>query len=405
MRVFLVVWMFVSPVWGLTVRVDYRYDATGFFNDPEARNAMEAVAARWSRILDQSLAAVNSVDDDMDRRFLFRNPATGMNRQISSAASASTDDLFSAGAPIADEYWDGIALPADVWILFVGARNLDSLAVGGAFGGGTNFTPVFDEPDNLLNRGFNSGEGSLTVLGGNISFDTSENWHFNHREVPPARTVDFYSVALHEMGHCFGMASTGVVEWSNLILETDYFGTNAVAAYELDMGTTITTLPIAGGRPKFDYHWEDGQIDSKIFPLGKPNYLSTVKPSQLQEVLMSTTIQFTKNAHRKELTNVDVGAMKDLGWSVITADPPATPLILLDISLNTAGQWVLEFQSEIGLNYKVQTSLDAMTWSDVIPYVVGKNGSTVWTTGDPAFNDPNALSGSSANGFFRVVLN
>ncbi|MEJ6578235.1 MAG: matrixin family metalloprotease [Akkermansiaceae bacterium] len=402
MHVFLFILLMVPSAWGLTIKVDYRYDSSGFFNNVEARRAIEAVAARWSRILDQPLAAVHSVDDNTDRRFLLRNPATGIDLQISSAASSSTDALRSAGAPAANEYWGGITLPADVWILFVGARSLNSWAVGGALGGGINFNDVFDEPDNLLNRGFNVGQGSLTVLGGSIAFDSSENWHFNQKEIPPVGTVDFYSVALHEVGHCFGMASTGVVEWSSLIIGTKFIGVNAIAALEEDSGSVVTGLPIAGGSPKFDYHWKDGQIESKIFPLGAPNYLSTVGLCQLQEVLMSASAQLGGNVRRRELTNVDVGAVKDLGWSVITTDPVASPL-RLGILKNTAGQLVLNFDSESGSVYRVQTSLDSCTWLDVTPSLTGQAGTTIWTAGNPAYNDPNMLSSSGAGGYFRIV--
>ena len=402
MRFLWVLLVIITPTFGLTIRVDYRYDQSGFFNNPEARSAMEAVAARWSRIIDQSLMAVNSIDDDTDRRFLLINPSTGNEVEVSSAAGRSSDQLHKAGAPAADEYWDGISLPSDVWILFVGARNLDALALGGAFGGGTNFNTVFDEEDNLLNRGFNSGAGSLTVLGGNIAFDSSVDWHFKCLEAPPIGKVDFYTVALHEMGHCFGMASTGVVEWSNLINGTDFIGANALAAYAEDMEVTATALPVTGGAGRFDYHWEDGEIQSKIFLLGEPNLNSTVGEDQLQEALMSSTLRLSGGARRRELTNVDVGAVKDLGWSVITGQATGLPV---SIALNSSGQWVLEFQSRVGLSYRVQTSVDFNTWADVTPHVTGQPGSTTWESGDPAYHDPNSLSGSSPAGYFRVLLN
>ena len=364
-----VLWLFHSSAFGLTVRVDYRYDQNGFFNNPEARTAMEAVAARWSRIIDQSLMAVNSIDDDTDRRFMLINPSTGKKVEVS---------------------------------LFVGARNMSSLALGGAFGGGTNFETVFDEAGNLLNRGFNSGAGSLSVLGGNISFNSGVDWHFKCREAPSIGKVDFYSVALHEMGHCFGMASTGVIEWSDLIDGGNYTGANAVAAYSEDLEVGATTLAIAGGEARFDYHWKDGEVTSKIFLLGEPNLNSTVGVDQLQEALMSSSFQVSGGVQRRELTNVDVGAVKDLGWSVITEKSLMIPLSII---MNSTGQWVLEFQSKVGQDYRVQTSVDLNTWADVTPHVSGKAGSTIWQTGDSGFNDPNMLSGSGSSGFFRVLLN
>lgn len=389
---------------GLTVKVDYRYDTSGFFNNPEARNAMEAVALRCSRIIDESLAAVSSVDDDTDRRFLFLNPATGEDVEVSSAASVSTDALVAAGAPVADEYWGEITLPANEWILFVGARDLSFLAAGGSFGGGTNFSTVFNEGNNLLNRGFNSGLGSLTVLGGNIAFDVNENWHFNHLQTPPEGAVDFYSIALHELGHCFGLAATGVAEWRNLLVGDEYFGANAIMVYEIDTGTEVSFLPISRGGSNFDYHWKDGQIFSKIFPLGQPNYIATVGPDALQEVLMAKQVQFTRNAGRKELTNVDVAALEDLGWSVITADPVGSESLPVNISMNGSGELELQFESIPGVEYKVQTSVDSNTWADVTPSVTGGEGSTIWRARDPAYTDPNHLLSSSGLGFFRVVV-
>lgn len=389
---------------GLTIQVDYRYDTTGFFDNPVARATMEAVAARWGRIINQSLTEVNSVDDEFDRRFALRNPSTGAVIQISSAASAGSDMLASRGAPRADEYWGGIFLPADTIIVFVGARNLPSLGAGGPMSGGFNFDPVFEEENGLLNRGFNSGFGSLTVLGGSISFDSDENWHFDHLVEPEVDKVDFYSIALHEMGHCFGIASTGVEEWSDLVSGWQYHGAKAVAAYQADTGSVLMTLPITGNvGGDVDYHWKDGEVGSKIFPLGFPNYLSTVGVGELQETLMSTTANFTSEVRRKELTNVDVAALEDVGWSVISEDPPPPVPIRLQMSISPTGQFVLVFDSEEETMYRVQTSLDALTWSDVVPAVTGQSGSTTWISGMSEYSDPNNLSISGQAGFFRVV--
>ena len=118
---------------------------------------------------------------------------------------------------------------------------------------------------------------------------------------------------------------------------------------------------------------------------------------------MSATVQFTGMARRRELTNVDLGAIKDLGWSVITSDPIEGPSIRLAISQNQAGQLVLNFDSEAGVIYRLQTSLDSCFWLDVTPYLTGQEGTTTWSIGDPSYTDPNMLSPAGASRYFRVI--
>lgn len=408
MRVFLFSLTIIQWASGLDVLVDYRYDSRGFFDDPDAREAIEAVARRWSRIIDQSLSAVDSPDDEVDRRFLLRNPSTGNTIQVSSAASPKSDALVRNGAPPANEYWDGITIPEDIWIVYVGARRIDSLAAGGPLGGGMNFESVFDEPEGLLNRGFNSGFGSLTVLGGNITFDLDENWDFNYEGFPAEDKVDFYSIALHEMGHCFGLAATGVEEWSNFVNGQSFVGPNALAAFRLDNGDNAQRIPLTGirilnGTSRFDFHWKDGQVPSRIFQPGLPNDLGTVGPKDFQEALMSSTAAINGLFPRLELTNVDVAALEDLGWKVISGDLPRPQVIALDLDRNAAGKIVLTFASEPRETYTIQTSPDTLVWESVAPDLIGEEGTTSWTVGSPGYEDPSGISESDRSAFFRVV--
>ena len=405
---FLLFFCLRTPALGLTIQIDYRYDVTGFFDHPDARAAIEAAARRWSRIINQPLAAVDVGDDEDDRRFVLRHPGTGELIEVSSASGVKSDALVEAGASPADEYWGGIQIPADTFVVFVGSRDLDSLGLAGPLGGGTNFEEVFKEVDGLLNRGFNALPefGNLTVIGGFASFDSDGEfeWHFNHLTTPEQKTVDFYSIALHELGHCFGLGATGVVEWEGLIEGDQYFGENALSAYRQDHESNLKSLPVQGMvENRFDYHWKDEAIDSIIFPLGQPNYLSTVGRGGVQEVLMSATAYFAPGVPRHEVTNIDVGALKDLGWSVLEVDPPQEPPIELQISRDGSGEFILKFSSQLGANYRIQTSLDSHQWNDVTPSILGKNEITTWLSGDPNFIDPNGLGAYKKAGFFRVV--
>ena len=72
-----------TPALAINIEVDYRYDSNNFFSaagNPDwvaARAALEAAAARWSAIIDQSLGAVNLANDDLDARIGFQHPGTG----------------------------------------------------------------------------------------------------------------------------------------------------------------------------------------------------------------------------------------------------------------------------------------------------------------------------------------
>lgn len=75
--------------------------------------------------------------------------------------------------------------------------NADILISFGIFNHGDQFP--FDGPGNVLAHAFYPSE--LGILGGDIHFDDSEDWTFDNYH----SGVDFYSVALHEMGHSLGL--------------------------------------------------------------------------------------------------------------------------------------------------------------------------------------------------------
>lgn len=202
-------WLTSAPA--LTIVIDYRYDTNNFFDSTVKRNALQAAADRYSRIITTSLNAVNLVDDGHDHRIGFTHPGNGASWNVSSAASAASDAI--AGSDIADEYRSAWSIGAGEWILYAGGRTLDSAGVGGT-GTGLNFTSVFDSPTSVTNRGFRdpepAGLGDLPVWGGAITFDNDGdiNWHFDRTLAAPGGTTDFYSIALHEIGHALGLATS-----------------------------------------------------------------------------------------------------------------------------------------------------------------------------------------------------
>lgn len=314
-------WTASAPA--LTIVIDYQYDTNNFFDTAVKRDALQAAADRYGRIITTSLGAVNLVDDGLDQRIGFTHPGSGASWNVSSAASQASDAI--AGSDIADEYRGAWSIGEGEWLLYAGGRSLDSAGVGGT-GTGLNFTSVFDSPTSVVNRGFRNpepaGVSDLPVWGGAITFDNDGdvNWHFDHTQAAPGGTTDFYSIALHEIGHALGLA-TNWNDWPN-----DgggvYTGAHAVAAYNADNGTNLTTLNlVSGGNP----HWAEDTYDSLIFASGDPNLTGTVGLGTPQDLLMEPIADFSGTLRRFELTNVDVAALRDVGWTVVPV-PAALPL-------------------------------------------------------------------------------
>lgn len=403
MRSLFILGLLCLPLKALNITVDYRFDTNGFFDSPEAKAAMEAAAARWSRVIDQTLLPVNIQDDNRkDRRFKLIHPETGENYEMSAAASAKTDLIVMfGGAAQADEYLNGFTLEKDEWILYVGARPLVEAARGGPVAAGVNTTDAFANPNSFINRGFNSGQDSLTVLGGTISFSLDAAWNF---DLYNPGGLDFYSIALHEIGHALGLNARGVTEWTNLVSGGRYIGTHAVTAYQQDTGEAVDYLEIEN-EASGDYHWADNTYMSKIFPLGEPDYLGTVGPGKLQDLLLEPSASFGLVSRRFEITNVEIGGIKDIGWSVISEDPPEGPEIPLKVSRSADGELVLGIPSEKGAVYTIQTSTNGFNWLDVSPTIIGDGTTFYWSDGQEGYVDLHGPASELEAKFYRIKKN
>lgn len=289
----------------VTIQMDYRYDVNGFFDSATpagatARASLEAAAAFFSGIINDSLNAITAPGGSNIWRQVIMHPGTGQtNYAISSAASAA-QELATGWSP-ANEYRD-ISVPANRMIIYAGATNLNSLALGGtayaSFG-----TPEFNS--NIAQRGKSASE--YAAWGGYVSFDNAGvSWHVDHTQPVPPGKNDLYSTALHEIGHVVGLA-THNGPWNQYQVGAVFTGPEATAAWKADDPAAPASASGVPTVSSADRHWKDNaggtaSVRSKI-----------IGTNQLQEASMDPTLLV---GSRKLFTNVDGKALRDIGWTI-----------------------------------------------------------------------------------------
>jgi hypothetical protein len=272
----------------VVINFDYTYDG-GFFSGSNAsrRGILDAAGGFLESILTDSLTAITSGGSN-NFSAIFQRPDTGASTTISNFSVA-----------------------ADALTVFVGGQSMSpgSLGYGGYGGYSVSGTQDF------LNNAEQRGQSSPTVgssatdfapWGGQVTFSSSADWYFDNdlSTTEAFNGNDFYSVALHELGHLLGLGSSD--SWKNNTSGTSFVGTNALAAYG-------GNVPLEGDT----VHWLDGTK-------------STVNGVE-QETLMDPTIHV---GTRKVYTELDLAALKDVGWQVsVTAVPVPSAVWLFGSAL------------------------------------------------------------------------
>ena len=435
------------PLNALTIQIDYSLDSNSFFSasgNPggatgatKARSALEAAAARWSAIINQTLQPVFVNDHPTaDIRLSFPDPSNftaGVENptaifevyEASSAASAGTDSLVSPGSrPPANQYRNGISIPADTFVIYVGGRGLldDALTAGLI---GYNYDAVINDPDSFLNRGFNNGNLSLPTWGSSISFNSNENsdadpdtlerkWHFDHTTEVPEDTKDFYSVALAEIGHALGVGLF-YNDWTKSIVNSEYRGPFTLAMYQSENGGAIDSLELQGPQKRY---FARGLYTSKIFSGGNPNYVGTVGPDAQQPLLFQARptapplsspdlLDFVPgiiHGQRFEITNLDVAAINDIGWSLIVR-PPENEVSYVTLTRGPGATVTLTFPSEVDASYTIQTSTNMVDWMNVTPAFPSEGTTSDWNDGEAGFSDPLGSAFARSEKYYRVLKN
>ena len=272
----------------VTINFDYSYDG-GFFTGTNSgrRSILDATGGLLGSKLTDSLAAISSSGNN---RFdaVFSRPDTG---------ATTTLNNFNVAA--------------DALTVFVGGRDLGNTTLGEGGFGGYSVSGTSDFLTTVSQRG-QAGATSGTAAtdfapwGGQLAFNSTSNWYFdsNPSTNESFSGSDFFSVALHELGHLLGIGTAD--SWNNQVSGNSFTGANAVAA----LGGNV---PLASDNA----HWLNG---TQSTVLGMP-----------QEAAMDPSITV---GTRKLFTQLDLAALKDVGWQVnVTAVPIPSAIWLFGSAL------------------------------------------------------------------------
>ncbi len=194
-----------APVDGVSIVFDYRFDTDGFFDDPARRTTLELAAAAWGRILADDFETVPA-----GTSLLTRDPQRPADPGMNLTIDEDIDDLY----------------------VFVGCSMVDG---GIAQSNNTAALGTVSDPA-LQARLIERYQGAdFEPWTGWISFDCDEPWFFDDTpetedDIPPAMN-DFYSTAMHEMGHVLGFGTADAFEVLVDDAAMTYTGAAAVAAY------------------------------------------------------------------------------------------------------------------------------------------------------------------------------
>ncbi|MCX7568013.1 hypothetical protein OS189_16850 [Sulfitobacter sp. F26169L] len=200
---------------------DYRFDPSGFYDDPEVRAVMERAAEIWSDIIKDEFDDVRA-----GTTFSISNPSL-VNQRETVVLTEDIDDL----------------------LIFAGARDLASLGRGG-FAGTDAQGDIFRA--RVSNDFRDTGPVSdFEPWAGLITLDLRDDWSTD-LDGPVAGKNDMLTTVLHEIGHILGIGTAPA--FHALVDGHEFTGTNTLAA---NGGAAV---PLAHG----DSHVEDGFDDGEV---------------------------------------------------------------------------------------------------------------------------------------------
>lgn len=259
----------------ISIVFDYSYDSSGFFADAQRRSLLENAGNSVGSRLQDNLGAITSAGvNTFDTN--FSNPNSGASTSISN-----------------------YSVLENTLVIYAGARDLGSTLGLGGYGGYSagGYSSFLDS----LNRGQTGVDATpatdFAPWGGSISFNNTSSWYFDTDLSTDTDIIsnDFYSVALHEIGHVLGLGTAP--SWDTWVNAGDNSFTGNISA--LAFGSSV---PLDAGLS----HWAE-------------NTMSNVDGIE-QEAAMDPNLT---TGTRKIFTELDYAGLSDVGWEVSAVPVPA----------------------------------------------------------------------------------
>ena len=340
MRRFLLLSLVIAPpLPALTIKIDYTYDATNFFNTQAKRDAVEAVAKFYGDMIQDSLLRIDEAE----------YPGNTWTAVTTYPATGGTLNL------------PGLVVPANTIIVYVGARDLGGNTAGLAGPGGYSASG-FNEWFSLLRGRGSAGASNPTASlrtdfapwGGTMAFDIDSTWNFSQTQ--NVGGTEFISIALHEMGHMLGIGTAD--SWFNKISSTVFTGSACNRSYG-----TNPQVQSGGG------HFGGTVSTSRSF--GSFN----VAHGTTRQVLMLPTL-VDNNSTLVVASDMDLAALVDIGWQI----SPPHKLTTTALGPATAS---FTWNSSSFFDYKVQRGTTPVSFPNGNTSAAGNGNVQSWTDPSP----------------------
>jgi hypothetical protein len=252
----------------VTIAIDYSYDSQSFFDTQAKKDRLQAAADLLAYRLQDALSGISPSGNNIWTA-KFVNPATGLEQQV-----------------------DNPTISTDVLRIYAGARDLGASTLGQGGPGAYTASGSQSWLTTVTTRGQGDTQGADAVdfgpWGGSLAFtnNAAVTWNFDAAPPPPGQ-FDFFSTAMHEIGHLLGIGTSD--SWDRLVSGSSFTGPASIAEYD------------GAGDPPLSpdhAHWLNGTTDGG------------------RETAMDPSIG---SGVRKPFTALDYAALTDIGW---TLGPP-----------------------------------------------------------------------------------